>query len=92
MNADANRAFAAQAKANWRLEMPVLFLHAANDHVCETIDSRLAEPMREHVANLSETGVLSFSSIPEASSSAWLLGGAVALLVFVRAKSRKPVV
>jgi pimeloyl-ACP methyl ester carboxylesterase len=46
MNAEANAAFAARAKANWRLAMPVLFLHGAYDYVCETINSRLAEPMR----------------------------------------------
>ena len=26
--------------------MPVLFLHGAYDYDCETLDSRLAEPMR----------------------------------------------
>jgi pimeloyl-ACP methyl ester carboxylesterase len=59
MNGDANRAYAERAKANWRLQMPVLFLHAAYDYVCETIDSRLAEPMRAHCANLSEAKVAS---------------------------------
>jgi len=54
MNAKANKAFAARAKANWRLAMPVLFLHAAYDYVCETIDSRLAEPMRANCGNLTE--------------------------------------
>jgi pimeloyl-ACP methyl ester carboxylesterase len=34
--------------------MPVLFLHAAYDYVCETIESRLAEPMRAHCSNLVE--------------------------------------
>ena len=59
MNAEANAAFAARAKANWRLTMPVLFLHAAYDYVCETVDSRLADPMRAHCANLTETTVQS---------------------------------
>jgi pimeloyl-ACP methyl ester carboxylesterase len=59
MNADANAAFAEQARANWRLTMPVLFLHGAHDYVCETIDSRLAEPMRANCANLTEATVLS---------------------------------
>lgn len=54
MNGEANRTFATRARANWRLQMPVLFLHAAHDYVCETMDSRLAEPMRAHCANLSE--------------------------------------
>ncbi len=39
--------------------MPVLFLHAAYDYVCETVDSRLAEPMRAHCANLTEATVQS---------------------------------
>ncbi len=57
VNAEANRIFAEKARATWRLEMPVLFLHAANDHVCDTISSDLAKPMRAHVANLSETTI-----------------------------------
>jgi len=59
MNAEANSAFAARAKANWRLPMPVLFIHAAYDYVCETIDSRLAEPMRANCAKLAEATVAS---------------------------------
>ena len=57
MNGGANVAYAERAKANWRLTMPVLFLHAAYDYVCETIDSRLAEPMRAHCADLTEATV-----------------------------------
>lgn len=57
MNADANRAFAHRAKDNWRLEMPVLFLHALHDVVCETTNSRLADPMRELCADLTEASV-----------------------------------
>jgi len=57
MNPDANIAFAAKAKANWRLSMPVLFLHGAYDYTCETIDSALAQPMREHCVNLTEAVV-----------------------------------
>ena len=37
--------------------MPVLFLHAEYDYVCETIESRLAEPMRRHSANLVEVRI-----------------------------------
>ena len=59
MNAEANSAFAERAKANWRLTMPVLFMHGAYDYVCETIDSRLAEPMRVNCANLTEVTILS---------------------------------
>ena len=48
MNWQANLAYAERAKANWQLDMPVLFLHAAYDYVCETLVSRLADPMRAH--------------------------------------------
>jgi len=57
MNGPANVAYAERAKANWRLAMPVLFLHAAYDYVCETIDSRLPEPMRASCADLTEAVV-----------------------------------
>jgi pimeloyl-ACP methyl ester carboxylesterase len=53
-NRKANRAYAARAPRNGKLELPVLFLHAAYDVVCETLDSRLAEPMRRDCANLTE--------------------------------------
>jgi pimeloyl-ACP methyl ester carboxylesterase len=39
--------------------MPVLFMHGVYDYVCETIDSRLAEPMRANCANLTEVTILS---------------------------------
>jgi len=58
MNSAANAAYAARAKAS-RLTMPVLFVHAAHDYVCETLDSRLAEPMRAHCADLTEATVAS---------------------------------
>ena len=57
MNGDANIAFAERVKAQWRLTMPVLFLHAAYDTVCETITSRLPEPMRAHCDTLTEATV-----------------------------------
>jgi pimeloyl-ACP methyl ester carboxylesterase len=59
MNAAANAAYAERAKANWRLTMPVLFMHGAYDYVCETIDSRLCEPMRAHCVRLSEATIAS---------------------------------
>ncbi len=59
MNAPANAAFAERARANWSLKMPVLFVHALYDYVCETTDSRLAEPMREYCPNLTEARVVS---------------------------------
>jgi pimeloyl-ACP methyl ester carboxylesterase len=59
MNWKANLAFAERAKPHWRLNMPVLFLHGAYDYVCETLVSRLAEPMRAHCDNLTEVTVAS---------------------------------
>ncbi len=58
VNGETNMAFAAKAPAR-RLGMPVLFVHAAYDYVCETLDSRLAEPMRSHCDNLTEATVAS---------------------------------
>jgi len=55
MNAPANAAYAERARTNWQLQMPVLFAHARYDNVCETLVSRLAEPMRAHCPNLTET-------------------------------------
>ena len=59
MNWKANIAYAAQAKAGWRLTMPVLFIHASYDYVCETLVSRLAEPMRLNCDNLTEATIAS---------------------------------
>jgi len=54
MNAARNIAFAADAKNGGRIDIPVLFLHATYDFVCETTHSRLAEPMRAACSNLTE--------------------------------------
>lgn len=59
MNAERNVAFAKEATSGGRIALPVLFLHAAYDYVCATSDTRLADPMREFCANLSEGTVLS---------------------------------
>lgn len=59
MNHPANGAYAAEAVDEGRLTMPVLFLHALYDYVCETVNSRLAEPMRRECANLTEAVVKS---------------------------------
>ena len=56
MNAGPNMAYAARAPSR-HLAMPVLFLHAAYDYICETVDSRLADPMRAHCADLTEAVV-----------------------------------
>jgi len=39
--------------------MPVLFLHGANDLTCDTMGSRLAEPMRQSCADLTEVVIQS---------------------------------
>ena len=54
MNDAANIAYAAEAPDFGRLTLPVLFLHAAWDPVCDTAHSRLADPMRADCADLSE--------------------------------------
>jgi pimeloyl-ACP methyl ester carboxylesterase len=57
MNWKANLAYAGRAEARWNLNMPVLFLHAAYDYICETLVSRLAEPMRAQCSNLTEVTI-----------------------------------
>jgi pimeloyl-ACP methyl ester carboxylesterase len=57
VNAGRNMAFAERARGRWRLEMPVLFVHAAYDSICETRTSRLAEPMRRWCDDLDEAVV-----------------------------------
>ena len=59
MNHTRNTAYAEQALDDGRLSMPVLFLHGAFDYTCETLDSRLAEPMRDHCVDLTEVVVQS---------------------------------
>jgi pimeloyl-ACP methyl ester carboxylesterase len=54
MNHERNAAYATQAQNGGKLDMPVLFLHGDYDYTCETVVSRLAEPMRQDCANLSE--------------------------------------
>ena len=57
MNEARNLEYATQAKDGGRLSMPVLFLHGAYDYTCETVDSRLAEPMRRDCEDLTEVVV-----------------------------------
>jgi pimeloyl-ACP methyl ester carboxylesterase len=59
MNRKANGAYALTSKNGGKLSMPVLFLHGAYDTTCETIRSRLAEPMRQDCSNLTEVVVRS---------------------------------
>ena len=59
MNHEENAAWSATAANNGRLDMPVLFLHGAYDTTCDTMHSRLAEPMRRDCADLTEVVVAS---------------------------------
>ena len=59
MNHKANGAYARRARNGGKLAMPVLFLHGAYDYTCETMKSRLAEPMRGDCTNLTEVVVKS---------------------------------
>jgi pimeloyl-ACP methyl ester carboxylesterase len=54
MNHKANADYFTSVVNDAVLSMPVLFLSAQYDYTCETIDSRLAEPMREKCTNLTE--------------------------------------
>jgi pimeloyl-ACP methyl ester carboxylesterase len=54
MNHARNQAYAMKARDGGRLSMPVLFLHGELDFTCETVRSRLAEPMRRDCARLTE--------------------------------------
>ena len=54
MNAQRNLDYATRAKNGGVLDLPVLFLHGEYDYTCETVDSRLAEPMRRDCRNLTE--------------------------------------
>ena len=51
---DAPNAAHAEKAQSPRLEMPVLFVHARYDGVCDTVTGRLAEPMRANCGQLSE--------------------------------------
>jgi len=59
MNHKRNLQFATKAVDGGKLRMPVLFLHGDFDYTCETIVSRLAEPMRADCEALTEAVVQS---------------------------------
>lgn len=54
MNHAANASYALTAQNDGYLHMPVLFLNARYDYVCECTHSRLAEPTRTYCRNLTE--------------------------------------
>ncbi len=57
LNDDANLAYAGESPNFGRLSLPTLFLHAAWDTTCDTVHSRLAEPMRADCADLCEVTI-----------------------------------
>lgn len=59
MNHAANITYANKSVNEGYLDMPVLFLAAQYDYVCESVTSRLAEPMRERCKTLDEVVVKS---------------------------------
>ena len=79
MNDAANLAYAAEAPNFGRITLPALFIHATNDTVCDTTKTRLADPMREDCANLTEVTIeggheimLERSAAVNEAISAWL--------------------
>ena len=54
MNHARNLEFASKVTHGGQLSLPVLFLHGAYDYTCETVDSRMADPMRRDCPNLTE--------------------------------------
>ncbi len=57
VNDPANLAYAAEAPDGGRLTLPVLMVHAARDAICDTVHTRLADPMRADCADLTERTV-----------------------------------
>ena len=53
-NNDRNLEYAARVRDGGVLRLPVLFLHATYDTICETVDSNMAEPMRRDCTDLTE--------------------------------------
>ena len=54
MNHLINAAYGRKSLHDGQLDMPVLFIAALYDYVCESVHSRLGEPMRAHCRNLHE--------------------------------------
>jgi pimeloyl-ACP methyl ester carboxylesterase len=54
MNAERNLQYATKAANGGKLLLPVLFLHGEYDYTCETVTSRLADPMRGDCRRLTE--------------------------------------
>ncbi len=59
MNHEANAKYFDKAVDHGIIEIPTLFLAAQYDYTCETITSRLPDPMREKCKNLDEAVIFS---------------------------------
>ncbi|MFY0253818.1 alpha/beta fold hydrolase [Chitinophaga sp. 30R24] len=57
MNAALNSAYANRAPHNGQITIPVLFIHAAYDWICDTLHSDLSNPMRAACSQLSEATI-----------------------------------
>jgi pimeloyl-ACP methyl ester carboxylesterase len=57
MNNAQNIEYAARSLDGGKLTLPVLFLHAEYDYTCETVGTRLADPMRRDCSDLAEAVV-----------------------------------
>ena len=68
-NNERNLAYAARVRDAGVLRLPVLFLHAAYDPVCETVDSQLAELMRRDCTDLTERVVDAGHWMPQERST-----------------------
>jgi pimeloyl-ACP methyl ester carboxylesterase len=55
MNGERNGAYAAQAKNGGRIDLPVLFIHAAFDYILVTTGAHRIEPMRKACSKFSES-------------------------------------
>ena len=53
-NHETNAAYGRKAANDGYIDMPALFVAARYDYVCESVHSRLGEPMRKYCRNLSE--------------------------------------
>jgi pimeloyl-ACP methyl ester carboxylesterase len=80
-NDAANIAYADEAPDGGRLAMPVLFVHGTWDATCDTVHTRLADPMRDACADLTEVTVdaghdvmLERPDEVNAALEAWLTG------------------
>lgn len=54
-NDEANLRYAVAGRSGARIDVPVLFLHAAWDPNCDTVKSTLADPMRASCSDLEES-------------------------------------